>query len=140
MSLANPLKVGFFHIFIIGIIVRFTNLKVERLDYMRTNGDTYMPIVISNERDRIVACGTLMMERKFIHNCGTLGHIEDIVVSDKERGKGLGKLLIEQLKYLALELGAYKITLDCDRKNEEFYAKSNFVTKGLQMVIYAKDQ
>lgn len=81
-----------------------------------------------------------MMERKFIHNCGTLGHIEDIVVSDKERGKGLGKLLIEQLKYLALELGAYKITLDCDRKNEEFYAKSNFVTKGLQMVIYAKDQ
>jgi glucosamine-phosphate N-acetyltransferase len=98
-----------------------------------------MPIVILDSTSKIVACGTLLIERKFIHNCGTLGHVEDIVVATEQRGTGLGKLLIEQLKYLALKHGCYKITLDCDAKNERFYAKTEFETKGLQMCIYKRE-
>lgn len=84
----------------------------------------------------MVACGTLVVERKFIHNCGALAHIEDIVVSDELRGLGLGKLLIQQLVHLAIRAGCYKITLDCDPKNQEFYAKCGFQMKGFQMCIY----
>lgn len=103
---------------------------------MQKHSDTYMPIVIADGRNRIVACGTLVVERKFIRGCGQLGHIEDIVVSDDQRGRGLGKIVIQQLKEIALQQGCYKITLDCDVKNEQFYAKCGFETKGLQMVIY----
>ena len=106
---------------------------------MQQRSDTYMPIVILHG-ERVVACGTLVVEQKFIHNCGALGHIEDIVVASEQRGTGLGKLLIEQLKMLAFRHGCYKITLDCDAKNEVFYAKSGFETKGLQMCIYQRDQ
>jgi glucosamine-phosphate N-acetyltransferase len=98
-----------------------------------------MPVVIRNDCDVVVACGTLMMERKFIHECGLLAHIEDIVVRSEERGTGLGKLLITQLRHLARRHGAYKITLDCDPENAPFYAKSSFETKGLQMCIYFRD-
>lgn len=106
---------------------------------MKTHSDTYMPIVIISTEQRVVACGTLVMERKFIHQCGSLAHIEDIVVDQTQRGSGLGRLIIEQLKYLAFKAGCYKITLDCDSKNELFYSKCEFEMKGLQMCIYYRD-
>ncbi len=41
---------------------------------------------------KLLASGTIMMEHKFIRNCGIVGHIEDIVVSKDARGKNLGFL------------------------------------------------
>ena len=105
---------------------------------MLQHPESYMPIVIETQ-GRIVACGTLLIEYKFIHSCGKLGHIEDIVVAAEQRGTGLGRLLIQQLTELAFVHGCYKITLDCDVKNEAFYGKSSFATKGLQMCIYHQD-
>lgn len=105
---------------------------------MLQHPESYMPIVIETQ-GRIVACGTLLIEYKFIHDCGKLGHIEDIVVASEQRGTGLGRLLIQQLTELAFAHGCYKITLDCDVKNETFYGKSSFVTKGLQMCIYHQE-
>ena len=47
-----------------------------------------------------MACGTLMVEHKFIHGGRSVGHIEDIVVDSSTRGSGLGKLMIS--RHLAL--------------------------------------
>lgn len=124
---------GEFFIIILQIIL------IDRLAYMQRNSDTYMPIVILDGKKMVAACGTLMVERKFIHECGSLGHIEDIVVKNDQRGTGLGRLIIQQLKHLAFKHGCYKITLDCDLKNEAFYSKNDFETKGLQMCIYYRD-
>lgn len=33
-------------------------------------------------------------------------------------------------------LGCYKVILDCDEKNVQFYSKCNFAKKGVQMAIY----
>lgn len=104
---------------------------------MSQNKDTYFPIVAIDGNGKVAACGTLLIEFKFIHDCGKLGHVEDIVVRSDLRGTGLGKVIIEELKEVALREGCYKITLDCDPNNENFYGKCNFVTKGLQMVIYS---
>lgn len=106
---------------------------------MQQRADTYQPIVILDEIDRVVGCGTLVIERKFIRSLGSLGHIEDIVVLDDQRGKGLGKLIINALCHLAFQLGCYKVSLDCDPKNEEFYRKCHLENKGFQMALYAKD-
>ena len=43
-----------------------------------------------------MACGTLMVEHKFIHGGRSVGHIEDIVVDSSTRGSGLGKLMISR--------------------------------------------
>jgi glucosamine-phosphate N-acetyltransferase len=43
--------------------------------------DTYKIIVIVDvAKQRVIASGSLIIERKFIRQLGTAGHIEDIVV------------------------------------------------------------
>lgn len=106
---------------------------------MRQREDTYFPLVIADHSGRIVGAGTLVVERKFIRKCAALGHIEDIVVLDDQRGKGLGRLIIRQLCHLAWEVGCYKVTLDCEPKNEQFYAKCDLSSKGFQMAAYLDD-
>lgn len=106
---------------------------------MQQRSDTYQPIVILDENQRVVGCGTLVIEQKFIRSLGALGHIEDIVVLDDQRGKGLGKLIISVLCHLAFQQGCYKVSLDCDPKNEEFYRKCQLENKGFQMALYSKN-
>ena len=78
-----------------------------RFDELRSYADTYFPIVIvRTETDRIVACGTVMLERKFIRGNGIVGHIEDIATAAEAQGKGLGKRIIEALTAVAFARGA----------------------------------
>lgn len=79
----------------------------QRFDELRAYSDTYFPIVIvRKDSDRIVACGTVMLERKFIRGNGLVGHIEDIATAKECQGKGLGKRIIEALTAVAFARGA----------------------------------
>lgn len=76
--------------------------------------DTSSPHVGSDSQGldgKIVASGTLVMERKFIRGCGKVGHLEDIVVDKALQGTGVGKKLINVLVELSESLGAYKVSL-----------------------------
>ena len=78
-------------------------------------------VVVDNSSGKIIGAGSLILERKFIRNAGVVctqflifdyfsfnpfflffqaGHIEDIVVNDKYRGKKLGLRIIETLNDL----------------------------------------
>ena len=49
--------------------------------------ETYKLVVIQdNYNGSIIGCGSLVIEKKFLRDAGTCGHIEDIVVSDKYKG------------------------------------------------------
>lgn len=108
----------------------------KRFQYFKDRSDSYHPYVITDESDKIVAAGTLIIEKKFIRSLGTCGHIEDIVVDCQQRGKNLGKVLLQALKELALELGCYKVILDCEEAKVQFYEKCGFKEKGRQMTFY----
>jgi len=86
--------------------------------------------------DIIVGSGTLLIEQKYIHNFGNVGHIEDIVVSDKFRGYGLGKEIIKYLTNVSNILTCYKCILDCSEENVGFYEKCKYSNKGNFMAIY----
>ncbi|KAI8810220.1 acyl-CoA N-acyltransferase [Cladochytrium replicatum] len=106
----------------------------ERFHYLRKHNEMYRVIVIfNNETKRVVGSGTVFIERKFLHNAGLAGHIEDIVVHDSCRGKNLGKSVIETLKAIAKQCKAYKIILDCVDHNVGFYDKCGFKRKGAQV-------
>lgn len=66
---------------------------------------------LGGEEGKIVASGTLVIERKFIRGCGKVGHLEDIVVEKTLQGTGVGKKLINVLVELSESLGAYKVSL-----------------------------
>jgi glucosamine-phosphate N-acetyltransferase len=91
----------------------------------------YFIIVIEDTTvGKIVAAGSLILEFKFIHENGLVGHIEDIVVESQQRGNQLGRRIIEQLKSIGISLQCYKIILDCAEKNVGFYEKTGFAVKG----------
>jgi glucosamine-phosphate N-acetyltransferase len=87
-------------------------------------------------KNTIVSIGSLIIETKFIHNCGKVGHIEDIVVDRNWRGKGLGKMMINYLSKLSDELKCYKCILNCSNDLIEFYKKCNFNNSGYEMSLY----
>lgn len=85
---------------------------------------------------KVVAAATLLIEKKFIHDCGVVGHIEDVVVNSDYRGQRLGQKVIEELVREGKVRGCYKIILDCSEDNAGFYNKLGFKVKELQMVQY----
>lgn len=83
-----------------------------RFDEMVALKGSYYPVVyVESQTNRLVASGTLLLERKFIRGAGLVGHIEDIAVAASAQGKGLGKKLIEVLTALSETVGAYKVRL-----------------------------
>ena len=104
---------------------------------MKSRDGAYFIVVVENVQEKkIVGSGTLFIEDKIIRNCGRCGHIEDIVVDSKCRGKNVGLWIIETLRSLAQRVGCYKLILDCSEKNVPFYEKCGFARKEVQMVQY----
>ena len=85
---------------------------------------------------RIVASGSLLIERKFIRGCGSCGHIEDVVVDASQRGTGLGKKLVGHLMSEARRQGCYKVILDCAEYNVGFYEKIGLKRSDVHMIHY----
>jgi glucosamine-phosphate N-acetyltransferase len=81
----------------------------ERFDWISARNDEYYLLVICDNNDRVVGTGSLIVERKFIHSLGMVGHIEDIAVDKSQQGKKLGLKIIQALDYVAANVGAYKV-------------------------------
>ena len=84
----------------------------------------------------IVGTATLFVEPKLIHNISKVGHIEDVVVDEKYRNEGIGKMMLDHLVGKAEVMDCYKVILDCDAKNIPFYEKCGFMNKGVEMALY----
>lgn len=108
----------------------------DRYEWMSHHNDEYFLICILDSEQRIVGTGALLVERKFIHNLGLVGHIEDIAVAKSQQGKKLGLRIIQALSFVAEKVGCYKTILDCSEANEGFYVKCGFKRAGLEMAHY----
>ncbi|KAK7847480.1 glucosamine 6-phosphate n-acetyltransferase [Quercus suber] len=100
-------------------------------------GDDHIISVVEDESPgKIIATGSIFMEKKFLRNCGKVGHIEDVVVDSNARGLKLGKKIIAFLTEHARLMGCYKVILDCSLENKAFYEKCGFKQKDIQMIKY----
>lgn len=85
---------------------------------LREANKTYYSIVIVDKpTDRIVAVGTVFIERKFLRGLGSVGHIEDIAVDKNQQGKKLGLRIIQALTGISENSGCYKTILNCSDAN-----------------------
>lgn len=112
---------------------QFDDMEQQRSYYIIVIEDT------NRTQNSVVGTGALIVEKKFIHSLGNVGHIEDIAVAKDQQGKKLGLRLIQALDYIAAQVGCYKSILDCSEANEGFYVKCGFRRAGLQMAHYYND-
>jgi glucosamine-phosphate N-acetyltransferase len=82
--------------------------------------------VVAVEGDQVIGTATLILEHKFLHRGGTIGHIEDVAVHPKHEGKGVGRAVVSFLVEVARQSGCYKVILSCNDQNLAFYQKIGF--------------
>ncbi|KAM7528027.1 hypothetical protein LguiB_031437 [Lonicera macranthoides] len=109
----------------------------KRFQEISLYGDDHVICVIEDGNlGKIIATGSVFIEKKFLRNCGKVGHIEDVVVDSKARGMQLGMKIIGFLTDHAQSMGCYKVILDCSLENKAFYEKCGYKQKEVQMVKY----
>ena len=69
-------------------------------------------IMVADLEGQIVGSITLLIEPKFIHQGGLVGHIEDVVVRSELQSKGIGEQLVNAALEYAKNHGCYKTILD----------------------------
>lgn len=113
--------------------IRFNEYRMEIIN--RILGDQNYIIIVAEEQENhtIIGTATLLIEQKFIHNGGRVGHIEDVATRAGYEGIGVGKKIIQKLIEISKELQCYKIILDCDDKVIGFYEKLGFKKKAVMM-------
>ena len=92
--------------------------------------------VLQTEQEELVGMATIIIEKKLIHGGSKVAHIEDVVVDQKYRGMGYGKVLVNNLIRKSKKFGCYKIILNCHEKNIGFYEKHGFQQKNVEMSLY----
>lgn len=100
------------------------NKAKEILKKIKQNQTHIIHVAIDGEK--IVGSTTLLIEQKFIHDGGLVGHIEDVVVRKDYEGKGIGIKLVMSMLESAKEKNCYKTILDCKDDVKQFYERIGF--------------
>ena len=96
----------------------------EVLEKIKQNPNHRIHVAVDG--NKVVGTTTLLIEQKFIHQGGLVGHIEDVVIRKDYEGAGIGiKLVLSLLEY-AKKKQCYKTILDCNDNVKPFYEKIGF--------------
>ena len=74
----------------------------------------------------VVGATTLLIESKFIHDGGLVGHIEDVVVNKEYQGQKIGEKIMKYIIEISKKRGCYKTILYCTNDVKPFYEKLGF--------------
>jgi glucosamine-phosphate N-acetyltransferase len=97
---------------------------VEIFKKIKSNPEHH--IIVAEINGTIIGTTTLLIEPKFIHQGGLVGHIEDVVVNKNFQGKKIGEKIIKYVLEFSKNYGCYKTILDCSDKVKPFYEKLGF--------------
>lgn len=106
----------------------------EQLKFLTNNNLCNIYIIYLKDINTIIGAGSIY---KFIklHN-NPICQIEDVIITEKYRGFGYGKILISKLCDIGLnKFKCYKVILNCLEKNIKFYEKCQFVVAGCEMKL-----
>ena len=121
------------------LIVLYSQLSlcnnIKTNDFLKIIGTTNIYVYMDMDYN-IYGVMTLLFEKKIIHDCGIVCHIEDVVVGKQYRNKQIGSILIKYAIEKAKEKKCYKIILDCNDSVKPFYINNGFEEKNKQMAMY----
>jgi glucosamine-phosphate N-acetyltransferase len=105
-----------------------SNINRDKADeiFEKINSNPDHMIAVAELDGKIVGATTLLIEPKFIHKGGLVGHIEDVVVDKNFQGQKIGEKIMKYLLEFAKNRGCYKTILDCTNDVKPFYEKLGF--------------
>ncbi|RMW34584.1 MAG: GNAT family N-acetyltransferase [Nitrosopumilus sp.] len=99
--------------------------KAEEI-FKKIDSNPDYTIAVAEIDGKVVGSTTLLIEQKFIHQGGLVGHIEDVVVDKNFQGQKIGEKIMKYLLEIAKNQGCYKTILDCTDDVKPFYEKLGF--------------
>jgi GNAT superfamily N-acetyltransferase len=94
-------------------------------------------IAKGNTKETIVGTASVLTQHKFSRGGVILAQLEDVIVSEKARGHGVGKALIAHIKEKVRMMGCYKVAVGAaDANAAAFYRKCGFHTQGDYLVAH----
>jgi len=105
-----------------------SNIEKTKADeiFEKINSNPDHIIAVAEMDGKIVGSTTLLIETKFIHDGGLVGHIEDVVVNKEFQGQKIGEKIMNFLIEISKKRGCYKTILDCTDDVKPFYEKLGF--------------
>src|SRR5947209_7904113 len=103
------------------------NLSVEEAKAIfRTRLGMGIRTYVALDQEKVVGTISLLVEQKFIHGGGHVGHIEDVAVHPAYVGQGIGSALVRHVIEQARKWGCYKLILSCFEDRVAFYERLGF--------------
>jgi glucosamine-phosphate N-acetyltransferase len=99
--------------------------KAETI-FEKINANPDYIIAVAEIDGKIVGSTTLLIESKFIHNGGLVGHIEEVVVNKNYQGQKIGEKIMKFVLEISKKRGCYKTILNCTDDVKPFYDKLGF--------------
>ena len=88
--------------------------------------------IVALEKGNVLGYASIHYIKKITRKSGI---IEDVVVKEDQRGKGIGKLLVNNLIEKAKKNNCDKIILSSSEKNLKFYQKLGFQKNEFEMIM-----
>ena len=88
--------------------------------------------IVALEKGNVLGYASIHYIKKITRKSGI---IEDVVVKENKRGKGIGKLLVNTLIEKAKKNNCDKIILSSSEKNLKFYQKLGFQKNEFEMIM-----
>jgi glucosamine-phosphate N-acetyltransferase len=102
------------------------NPKKANMIFNKIDENRDQVIYVAVKDNIVIGSASIIIEQKFIHGGGKVGHIEDVVVAKKFQGKGIGQKIVKSLLEYAQKQGCYKTILDCTDEVIPFYERIGF--------------
>ena len=99
------------------------DIKLHHFNRCLSNNSTFY---IAEENNKTIGMLMLHIQYKLIKNGGSAAFIEEVVVDKNNRGKGVGKKLVEYACNIAKSLDCYKVSLSCFKNRVAFYERCGF--------------
>ncbi len=125
----RPLEQADFHRGFLECLANLTEVGLtpdEAIRIWRGRNAAGVRTVVAVEGEQVIGTASLILEHKFIHHGGIIGHIEDVAVHPDHQGKGAGSAVVRELVALAQQSGCYKVILSCTDQNMAFYTRLGF--------------
>ena len=88
--------------------------------------------IVALEKGNVIGYASIHYIKKITRKSGI---IEDVVVKENQRGKGIGKLLVNNMIEKAKKNNCDKIILSSSEKNLKFYQKLGFQKHEFEMIM-----